>query len=51
MAAAVQFTQIFSDPGLDWARIAKIRSWTKLPVILKGIHARRRRREGRERGL
>lgn len=37
MAAAVQFTQVFSDPGLDWARIAKIRSWTKLPVVLKGI--------------
>lgn len=37
MAAAVQFTQVFSDPSLDWARIAKIRSWTKLPVILKGI--------------
>lgn len=37
MAAAVQFTQVFSDPTLDWARIAKIRSWTKLPVILKGI--------------
>ncbi len=36
-AAAFQFTQIFSDPGLDWARIAKIRSWTNLPVILKGI--------------
>jgi lactate 2-monooxygenase len=36
-AAAVQFTQIFSDPGLDWRRIAKIRSWTKLPVILKGV--------------
>jgi len=36
-AAAIMFTQIFSDPGLDWARIAKIRSWTKLPVILKGI--------------
>jgi len=35
--AAIQFTQIFSDPGLDWARIAKIRSWTKLPVVLKGI--------------
>jgi len=35
--AAVQFTQVFSDPGLDWARIAKIRSWTKLPVILKGV--------------
>ncbi len=36
-AAAITFTQIFSDPGLDWARIAKIRSWTKLPVVLKGI--------------
>jgi len=34
---AVTFTQVFSDPGLDWARIAKIRSWTKLPVVLKGI--------------
>jgi lactate 2-monooxygenase len=52
MAAAVQFTQIFSDPGLDWARIAKIRSWTKLPVILKGImradDAARAVREGYE---
>ena len=37
LAAAVQFTQIFSDPGLDWARIAKIRTWTSLPVVLKGI--------------
>ncbi len=37
IAAAVQFTQVFSDPTLDWARIAKIRSWTKLPVVLKGI--------------
>lgn len=37
LAAAAQFTQIFSDPSLDWARIAKIRSWTKLPVVLKGI--------------
>lgn len=37
LAAAFQFTQIFSDPGLNWARIAKIRSWTKLPVVLKGI--------------
>lgn len=37
LAAAVQFTQVFSDPGLDWARIAKIKSWTKLPVVLKGL--------------
>jgi isopentenyl diphosphate isomerase/L-lactate dehydrogenase-like FMN-dependent dehydrogenase len=37
LGAAVTFTQIFSDTGLDWTRIAKIRSWTKLPVVLKGI--------------
>jgi lactate 2-monooxygenase len=37
LGAAVQFTQLFSDPSVDWARIAKIRSWTKLPVVLKGI--------------
>jgi lactate 2-monooxygenase len=37
LAAAVQFTQLFSDPGVDWKRIAKIRSWTKLPIVLKGI--------------
>jgi lactate 2-monooxygenase len=37
LAAAVHFTQVFSDPGLDWARVAKIRAWTKLPVVLKGI--------------
>jgi lactate 2-monooxygenase len=36
-AAAFMFTQVFSDPALDWARIAKIRSWTTLPVVLKGI--------------
>lgn len=36
-AAAFQFTQVFSDPGLDWTRLAKIRDWTRLPVILKGI--------------
>ncbi|WP_395644878.1 lactate 2-monooxygenase [Terricaulis sp.] len=36
-AAAFQFTQIFSDPGLDWARIAKIKSWTNLPIVLKGV--------------
>lgn len=37
LAASAQFTQVFSDPGLDWARLEKIRSWTKLPIVLKGI--------------
>ena len=36
-AAAFTFTQVFSDPSLDWTRLAKIRDWTRLPVILKGI--------------
>lgn len=36
-SAAISFTQIFSDPGLNWARLRKIREWTKLPVLLKGI--------------
>ena len=36
-AAAAYFTQVFSDPSLDWTRIAKIRSWTNLPIVLKGI--------------
>jgi lactate 2-monooxygenase len=36
-AAAFQFTQVFSDPSLEWARLAKIRDWTRLPVVLKGI--------------
>jgi lactate 2-monooxygenase len=35
--AAFHFTQTFGDTSLDWARIAKIRSWTKLPIVLKGI--------------
>jgi len=36
-AAAVCFTRLFSDPSLDWARIARIRRWTRLPVVLDGI--------------
>ena len=36
-AASAAFLRYFNDPSLDWARIAKIREWTKLPVILKGI--------------
>jgi lactate 2-monooxygenase len=37
LAASFAFTRYFNEPGLNWARIAKIREWTKLPVILKGI--------------
>lgn len=37
IAAAMLFTQIYSDPTLDWERLKMIRRWTRLPVVLKGI--------------
>ncbi|KQR81235.1 alpha-hydroxy-acid oxidizing protein [Sphingomonas sp. Leaf343] len=37
LAAAQLFTQIYSDPGVDWTRLRRIREWTHLPVVLKGI--------------
>lgn len=37
LAAASLFTQLYSDPTIDWARLRQIREWTKLPVVLKGI--------------
>lgn len=35
--AARLFGAIFSDPSLDWTRLRRIRGWTRLPVVLKGI--------------
>lgn len=37
LAAAQLFGQLYSDPTLDWARLRRIREWTELPVLLKGI--------------
>lgn len=37
LAAAQLFAQIYSDPTIDWTRIRRIREWTHLPVVLKGI--------------
>jgi lactate 2-monooxygenase len=37
LAAAALFSRLYSDPTIDWDRIRRIRDWTKLPVILKGI--------------
>ena len=36
-AAARLFSSIYSDPTLDWTRLRRIREWTRLPVVLKGI--------------
>ncbi len=32
-----KFTSVFSNPGMNWEDIQRIRDWTKLPVYLKGI--------------
>jgi len=37
MAAAVMFTQIYSDPGLNWDKLKTIRDLTQRPVLVKGI--------------
>jgi lactate 2-monooxygenase len=36
-AAALLFTQIFSDPTLTWERIRTVRRRTRMPIVLKGI--------------
>jgi lactate 2-monooxygenase len=35
--AARKFTSIFSNPAINWNDIELIRSWTTLPIYLKGI--------------
>lgn len=31
------FISIYSNPGLSWEDIVELRSWTNLPILLKGI--------------
>nr|WP_246336670.1 alpha-hydroxy-acid oxidizing protein [Flexivirga oryzae] len=38
-AAVETFLDVFPCPGLTWEQLAKLRDWTRLPVILKGIQA------------
>ncbi len=37
LATARLFATIYSDPTLDWERLKRIRDWTTLPVVLKGV--------------
>jgi len=32
-----QFIQTFSHPALGWEELEKVKSWTSLPILLKGI--------------
>lgn len=36
-AAIETFLDVFSNPALTWADLAKLREWTRLPVLLKGV--------------
>jgi isopentenyl diphosphate isomerase/L-lactate dehydrogenase-like FMN-dependent dehydrogenase len=31
------FAHVFSDPSRTWADLEKLRQWTRLPIILKGV--------------
>ena len=37
MKTVRKFTSIFSNPAINWDDIALIRSWTTLPIYLKGV--------------
>jgi isopentenyl diphosphate isomerase/L-lactate dehydrogenase-like FMN-dependent dehydrogenase len=32
-----KWAAVFSDPSLTWSAIRRLRSWTRLPIVLKGI--------------
>lgn len=36
-AAVETFLDVFSDASLTWESLAKLRNWTDLPVLLKGV--------------
>ena len=36
-AAVETFLDVFPCPGLTWDQLAKLRDWTQLPLVLKGI--------------
>lgn len=36
-AAIETFLDVFSNPALGWGDLARLRDWTKLPVLLKGV--------------
>jgi lactate 2-monooxygenase len=37
LKAVQQFIRLYSRPDLNWEDVQKVREWTSLPVILKGI--------------
>lgn len=46
-----QFIQTFSHPSLGWEELQKVRSWTKLPIYLKGILSSKDALKAKEEGF
>ncbi len=36
-SAVMQFAAIFGNPSLTWNDLSRLRKWTRLPILLKGI--------------
>ncbi|MGH2856407.1 MAG: alpha-hydroxy-acid oxidizing protein [Solirubrobacteraceae bacterium] len=49
-AAVAEFSALFTNPGMTWGDIELVRSWTALPLAVKGIVHPDDAREARERG-
>ncbi len=50
-AACARFVATYTNPALSWDDLAKLRAWTGLPVVLKGIMHPDDAREAARRGV
>ncbi|MGQ9657913.1 MAG: lactate 2-monooxygenase [Fimbriimonadales bacterium] len=50
-SAVMQFAAIFGNPSLTWDDLARLRQWTRLPILLKGILHPDDAREAIQRGV
>ncbi|MGH2964865.1 MAG: lactate 2-monooxygenase [Solirubrobacterales bacterium] len=50
-AAIGHYLSIYLNPSLSWDDLARLRDWTSLPVLVKGILHPDEAREARERGI
>jgi len=50
-SAVMQFAAIFGNPNLTWDDLSRLREWTRLPILLKGILHPDDAREAVQRGI
>jgi lactate 2-monooxygenase len=50
-SAVMQFAAIFGNPSLTWDDLSRLREWTRLPLLLKGILHPDDAREAARRGV